>query len=180
MASGTKRQKDEKGIGVARIAAGGTVLAAVITGVFLLANTMLNKGGGTPPTPSPTPLPLPTPKKMKRGLCKENPQTKDVYKFDISPFDPRPITDLSKPLGGDSVNPGHEFKVKTKAPGFVYDGKCWFDGTHEGIVVCGKDEDAGGSDTDIAEIRGWINGAGGITHMTVFYLMPCEVPDDGS
>jgi hypothetical protein len=75
---------------------------------------------------------------------------------------------LNKPLGGDGVNPGHAFNVKTTAPGLVYKVVCRHDGTHEKITYCDKDSAAQGGDTKVAEITGWINRSGGPTYMTVF------------
>jgi hypothetical protein len=117
-------------------------------------------------------------KKTKQGFCKENPQTKDTYKYDVPPFYPKQYVDMGKTFWGDSVNPGHLFTVKSTAPGLVYNVVCRHDSTHEEITYCGKDQDALGGDTKVAEIQGWINGEGGPTYMAVFYQMPCEVPDD--
>src|SRR5712691_4740116 len=95
---------------------------------------------------------------MKQILCTENPLTKETYKFDIPAFYPKAYVDMSKPFGGDAVNPGHLFTLKTTAPGLVYNAVCRHDGTHEELVYCGKDRAALGGDTKVAEISGWING----------------------
>lgn len=59
----------------------------------------------------------------------------------------------------------------------MYKAVCRHDGTSEDITYCDKDSDAHGGDTKVAEITGWINGSVGPAYMTVFYEMPCEVPD---
>jgi type II secretory pathway pseudopilin PulG len=187
----TRRQGDWG----AWIAAGAVVLAAVLAGLFTLISPIVQdwhkeraqakaqaqaqaqaeaqaeaakKAAAQPPK-----------KKMKQSLCTEDPQTKQPYKFDIPAFDPKPHVDMNKPLGGDGVNPGHAFTVKVTAPGLVYKAVCRHDGTHEEITYCDKDSAARGGDTKVAEVTGWINGAGGPTYMTVFYQMPSEVRDNG-
>jgi hypothetical protein len=194
MASGRSRQQpEENGPSGAWIAAGAVVLAAVLAGLFALINPIVQdwykeraqakaqaQAQADPQAEAAKKAAaLPPKKKMKQGLCTENPQTKETYKFDLPAFDPKPHVDMNKPLGGDGVNPGHAFTVKATAPGLVYKAVCRHDGTSEEITYCAKDSAAQGGDTKVAEITGWINGSGGPTYMTVFYQMPCEVPDDG-
>jgi hypothetical protein len=190
MTSGRSRQPSEgKGPGGAWIAAGAVVLAAVLAGLFALINPIVQDWykerapakaqAEAQAEAAKKAAALPPKKKMKPGLCTVNPQTGETYKFDIPAFDPKPHVDMNRPLGGDGVNPGHAFTVKVTAPGLVYKAACRHDGTHEEITYCDKDSAALGGDTKVAEITGWINGAGGPTYMTIFYQMPCEVPDNG-
>ena len=193
----SRQQPEDKGPGGAWIAAGAVVVAAVLAGLFALINPIVQdwykdspqaKTQAQAPAKAPTEAEeqadaakkaaaLPPKKKTKAGLCTEDPQTKQAYKFDLPAFDPKPHVDMNKRFGGDYVNPGHAFTVKTTAPGLVYKAVCRHDGTSEDITYCDKDSDAHGGDTKVAEITGWINGSGGPTYMTVFYEMPCEVPD---
>jgi hypothetical protein len=194
MASGRSRQQPEdKGPGGAWIAAGAVVLAAVLAGLFALINPIVQDWykeraqtkaraqaqAEAQADAARKAAELPPKKKMKQALCTINPQTNETYKFDVPAFDPKPHVDMNRPLGGDGVNPGHAFTVKVTAPGLVYRAVCRHDGTHEEITYCDKDSAAQGGDTKVAEITGWINGAGGPTYMTVFYQMPCEIPDNG-
>jgi hypothetical protein len=158
------------------IGAGATVLVALI-GFFNPAVQEIVKGW-IHPTPRIVEEPPKKTRRFRQGLCKENPETKETYQFDINAFYPKGYTDLSKTFGGDAANPGHVFTYKTAAPGLVYKAVCRWEGNSEGLIYCGKDSDAKGADTKVAEIRGWINGEGGPTYMTVFYQMPRPVPDD--
>jgi hypothetical protein len=193
MASGRlKQQPEEKGPTAAWIAAGALVLGAVISGIFVLISPIAQdyykervrtktQGEIQAQSEAATKAAALTPKKKpKMGFCTENALTKETYKFDIPVFYPKAYVDMSKPFGGDAANPGHLFTLKTTAPGLVYKAVCKHDGTSEEIVYCGKDRAALGGDTKVAEISGWINGEGGPTYMTVFYQMPCEVPDGGN
>ena len=194
MASGrSRRQLEDKGPGAAWIAAAAVVLAAVLAGLFALINPIVQDWykeraqvkaqaqarADAQAEAAKKAAELPPKKKMKQSLCTVNPQTNQPYKFDLPPFDPKPHVDMNRPLGGDGVNPGHAFTVKVTAPGLVYRAVCRHDGTSEEITYCDKDSAAQGGDTKVAEITGWINGAGGPTYMTVFYQMACEIPDNG-
>ena len=185
-----KQQPEVKSAGASWIAAGALVLGAILAGLFALINPIVQdwyKGRAQAKAQAQSEAQseaakkaaalLPK-KKPKMGLCAENPHTKETYKFDIPAFYPKAYVDMSKAFGGDAANPGHLFTLKTTAPGLVYNAICRHLGTSEELVYCGKDRAALGGDTKVAEISGWINGEGGPTYMTVFYQMPCEVPDE--
>lgn len=153
------------GVKVALIAGAFAIIAALITAMSPVGQKWLeNKSKPDEPVVKSDPEPT-TP---KQTLCD--------YSYEIHAFYPKQYTDLNKPFGGDSANPGHLFNVKDLAPGTVISAECRHEGTSEEIVYCGPDRAARGMPTKTAEIEGWINGEGGPTHMKVHYQTACAAP----
>lgn len=157
---------------VALIGAGGLVVGGLITMVSPPVQQWLVRVFAAKPLP-------PAPRKLKASLCND-PRTNQPYQYDIDSFYPQSHVDMNQPFGGDAANPGHKWNVKSEAPGIVLRASCAHAGASEEITYCGPLRSALGQPTKTAEIEGWLNGGGGPTTMTVFYQMPCEVPDDSA
>jgi hypothetical protein len=117
------------------------------------------------------------PTRTRPGYCSEDPISKLPYVHHADPFIPQHhmtiINGQMKQVGGDNVNPGHEFTFSWNVPegGVISSVSCHNDGSHEHITVCQPSDDR-----KTAQLVGWINGQGGLTYMDVVYKMPCEVP----